>query len=58
MKEIIRNTKSMDELSENSRDIRENNGNAYICLYKMSKITKETWGKNGVEVIVFKAKSG
>ena len=29
MKESIRNTKSRDELSENSRDIRENNGNAY-----------------------------
>ena len=28
MKENIRNTKSRDELSENSRDIRENNGNA------------------------------
>ena len=28
MKESIRNTKSMDELSENSRDIRENSGNA------------------------------
>ena len=30
MKENIRNTKSRDELSENSRDIRENNENAYI----------------------------
>ena len=28
MKESIRNTKSRDELSENSRDIRKNNGNA------------------------------
>ena len=28
MKEGIRNTKSRDELSENSRDIRKNNGNA------------------------------
>ena len=28
MKESIRNTKSRDELSENSRDIRENNENA------------------------------
>ena len=28
MKESIRNTKSRDELNENSRDIRENNGNA------------------------------
>ena len=28
MKENIRNTKSKDELSENSRDIRENSGNA------------------------------
>ena len=28
IKESIRNTKSRDELSENSRDIRENNGNA------------------------------
>ena len=28
MKEIIRNTKSRDELSENSRDIRRNSGNA------------------------------
>ena len=28
MKESIRNTKSRDELSENSRDIRENSGNA------------------------------
>ena len=28
MKENIRNTKSRDELSENSRDIRENSGNA------------------------------
>ena len=27
MKENIRNTKSSDELSENSRDIRENRGN-------------------------------
>ena len=27
MKENIRNTKSRDELSENSRDIRENSGN-------------------------------
>ena len=30
MKENIRNTKSRDELSENSRDITENNENAYI----------------------------
>ena len=28
MKESIRNIKSRDELSENSRDIRENSGNA------------------------------
>ena len=28
MKENIRNTKSMDKLSENSRDIRKNNENA------------------------------
>ena len=28
MKETIRNTKRRDELSENSRDIRENSGNA------------------------------
>ena len=28
MKESIRNTKSRDELSENSRDIRKNSGNA------------------------------
>ena len=28
MKETIRNTKCRDELSENSRDIRENSGNA------------------------------
>ena len=28
MEENIRNTKSMDHLSENRRDIRENNGNA------------------------------
>ena len=28
MKESIRNTKSRDELSDNIRDIRENNGNA------------------------------
>ena len=28
MKENIRNTKSSDDLSENSRDIRENCGNA------------------------------
>ena len=28
MKESIRNTKSRDELSENSRDIREKGGNA------------------------------
>ena len=28
MKESIRNTKSRDELSENSREIKENNGNA------------------------------
>ena len=28
MKENIRNTKSKDELSENSRDIRENSGSA------------------------------
>ena len=28
MKESIRNTKSRDELSENSRDIRENSENA------------------------------
>ena len=30
MKENITNTKSRDELSENSRDIIENNENAYI----------------------------
>ena len=29
MKENIRNTKSRDELSENSRDIRKNSGNVY-----------------------------
>ena len=29
MKESVRNTKSRDELSENSRDIRKNNGNAW-----------------------------
>ena len=28
MKEYIRNTKRRDELSENSRNIRENSGNA------------------------------
>ena len=28
MKESIKNTKSRDELSANSRDIRQNNGNA------------------------------
>ena len=28
MKESIKNTKSRDELSENSRDIRKNSGNA------------------------------
>ena len=30
MKESIRNTKNKEELSENSRDFRKNNGNAYI----------------------------
>ena len=33
MKENIRNTKSKDELSENSRDIRENSGNAQIFFF-------------------------
>ena len=28
MKESVRNTKSRDQLSKNSRDIRKNNGNA------------------------------
>ena len=32
MKESIRNTKSRDELSENSKDIRRNSGNALIYL--------------------------
>ena len=30
IKESMRNTKSRDELSENSRDIRENSGNVLI----------------------------
>ena len=25
-----------------------------FCVYKMVEITKETWKRNGVEVIVFK----
>ena len=43
MKESIRNTKSKDGLSENSRDIGENNGNtkffsfAYIKWLKSAK---------------------
>ena len=33
MKESIRNTKSRDELSENTRDIRENSRNALVlCI--------------------------
>ena len=54
MKENIRNTKTRDELSENSRDIRENSGmhrfKKYIfflfCVYKMvdiSRKTREKW---------------
>ena len=27
-----------------------------FCVYKMIKISAETWGKNGVEVIVFNGK--
>ena len=27
-----------------------------FCMYKMVVITKETWQKNGVEVIVFDGK--
>ena len=64
MKENIRNTKSKDELSENSRDIRENSGNAQnffflIFVYiKWLKSLKRHGGRNGVEVIVFNDKSG
>ena len=54
MKENIRNTKTRDELSENSRDIRENSGmhrfKKYIyflfCVCKMvdiSRKTREKW---------------
>ena len=34
MKENIRNTKNKDELSENSRDIKENSENVQIFLKK------------------------
>ena len=27
-----------------------------FCIYKMVEITKETWGKNGVKLIVFNGK--
>ena len=63
MKKSIRNTKSWDELSEKSRDIRENSGNVQIfltnflfCAYKMVEITKETWERNGTEVTAFNVK--
>ena len=51
IKEIIRNTKRRDELSENSTVIRKNSENAYIktfclfCVYKMVTSTKETGEK-------------
>ena len=28
-----------------------------FCVYKMVEITKETWGKNGVEILIFNGKS-
>ena len=34
MKESIRNTKSKDEISENSRDIRENSENTHLIYLK------------------------
>ena len=42
----------------------KNNGNAQtflkniflFCMYKMTEITKQTWEKDGVEVIFFKGK--
>ena len=64
MKESIRNTKSRDQLSENSRDIREkmkmHRLKKYIFVlfsrYKMANISRRAWRKNGVEVIVFNGK--
>ena len=55
MKESIKNTKSRDELSENSGDIRKNSGKMYVCIkhvciflfcvYKMVDISRKTWEK-------------
>ena len=55
--------KSKDELSENSRNIRENvemhrfkKKKKLFCVYKMVEINNELWGKNGVEVRLFNSK--
>ena len=53
MKEKIWATKCRDELSENSRDIREKKWKCidlikntfFFCVYKKLEITKETWEK-------------
>ena len=48
MKEIIRNIKGRDELSESSRDIRKSSGKA-----KMVEISAETWKKCGTKTAIF-----
>ena len=60
MKYNIRNTKSRDELSENNKKTMKMHRlkkNIFLfCVYKIVKITKETWEKNDVEVIAFNGK--
>ena len=64
MKESIKNTKSRDnyvkivEILEKIMEMHRFK-NIYMllfCVYKMVEITKETWGKNEVEVIIFSGK--
>ena len=49
MKENIRSTTSGDELSKNSNMF-------FFCTCKMVEVTKKTWERNGVQVIVFNDK--
>ena len=56
MKENIRKTESKDELSENSGMHKFEKNIFLFCMYKTIKISKETWGKNDVEVIIFNGK--
>ena len=63
-KTTVNEKEKYEQMNENCRDIRENSGNVkifqkyifFFCMCKMVEITKETWERNGVELIVFHGK--